>query len=311
MNNLFSRNIRQILERRASEKKTFLYFEDKTISYCLLEKNVNKVANLLHDLGVRKKDKVALMMPNHPDFIYSWLGATKLGGIIVPINIHLKGRMLQYALDHSDAKIMIMASRYRDRYSVVKDQIPKIKTEIWWKEGKIERNEDLGLTFNRAYSMPNHRPPTVDIYENDLMSIMYTSGTTGISKAVMLYHKSYHAMALAIMNLVDLREDDILFVWDPLFHISGQEIVMATLLSGARMVLTRTFSASRFWDQVRRYNATIIHYLGGVLNYLYRQPEKVSDSDNPVRIAFGGGHHLSYGESLRKDLTWKSGKTMD
>jgi crotonobetaine/carnitine-CoA ligase len=284
-------NIRQILEKRAATTpdKVVLYFEEDGITYAQIEKKVNKVANFLEILGVKKGDKIAIMMPNHPDFFYAWLGASKLGGIIIPINIYLKGNLLQYILQHCDAETIFIDYNLKERYLMIKEQVPNIKHEIWWREESLENYRNLDLTWDKVTSMPSNTPPPIEIYEHDLMSIVYTSGTTGRSKAVMLYHKSYHAMASAIIEIVELRLDDIFFVWEPLFHITGQEFFMATLIGDVKMVLTRRFSASRFWDQVRKYNTTIIHYLGGILNYLYKQPEKPADSDNPVRVAFGGG----------------------
>jgi crotonobetaine/carnitine-CoA ligase len=117
--------------------------------------------------------------------------------------------------------------------------------------------------------------------------ILYTSGTTGPQKGVMVTDRMYQTAARNAGIAAGVRPGDVLFLWEPLHHVAGVQTVILCLQQGVACAMVERFSASRFWDQVRRYRATQIHYLGGVLSLLLKQPERADDADNPVRIAYG------------------------
>ncbi len=122
------------------------------------------------------------------------------------------------------------------------------------------------------------------------MAIIYTSGTTGLPKGVMLPQYSYiNTGTFYIEDIVQATKEDIIYTSLPLFHCNAEQFtVMGTLLRGCKMVLAEKFSASGFWDEIRKYNATIFHYIGAIATILYKQPPKENDADNPARIAMGG-----------------------
>jgi crotonobetaine/carnitine-CoA ligase len=120
-----------------------------------------------------------------------------------------------------------------------------------------------------------------------VVAIMYTSGTTGPPKGVMLSNAMYQAAGRTAALVADVRPGDVLFLWEPLYHIAGVQAITLCLQRGVSCALVDRFSASTFWDQVRRYGATQIHYLGGVLGLLMKQPARPDDAENPARIAWG------------------------
>lgn len=132
-----------------------------------------------------------------------------------------------------------------------------------------------------------HAPPRFDPDPDRLTAIMYTSGTTGPPKGVMLTERMYHAAARSAARAADIRPADVVFLWEPLYHITGVQAIVLCLDQGVPCALVERFSASAFWDQVRRYRATQIHYLGGVLSILMKQPRRPDDADNPARVAWG------------------------
>ena len=113
---------------------------------------------------------------------------------------------------------------------------------------------------------------------------MYTSGTTGPSKGVMVTHTHAYEYALSVVELVEMREDDVYYNPLPLFHIAGQwAAVYATLIRGATVVLPGAFTLSGFWEDVRRHGATCTFLLGAMASWLWRQRETPADSDNPMQ----------------------------
>ena len=122
-----------------------------------------------------------------------------------------------------------------------------------------------------------------------IVSITYTSGTTGPPKGVMLGEKPYLMAGHVAGQLAAVRPGDVMLTWEPLYHIGGSQVIVTCLQQGVPMALLERFSASAFWDEARRYRATQMHYLGGVLGLLLKQPPRRDDRDHTVRIAWGGG----------------------
>ena len=118
--------------------------------------------------------------------------------------------------------------------------------------------------------------------------ILYTSGTTGPSKGVVLSHNANLALARSTVELMRYGRDDVLYTVFPLFHINAKYTsVMAAMEADARLVMEDRFSASRFWDTCRTKGVTAFNYQGALLLMLYKQPPRDDDADNPVRVGFG------------------------
>ncbi|MBI5586688.1 MAG: AMP-binding protein, partial [Deltaproteobacteria bacterium] len=127
--------------------------------------------------------------------------------------------------------------------------------------------------------------PKVAIKPTDLQTILYTSGTTGPAKGVMDPHTKIAHSALEYIEAVRATAKDVFFTCLPLFHANARILcIYPTLLLGARVVIYEKFSASRFWDQIRKARATIFNSLGAMAHFLYNQPRREDDGDNPVRV---------------------------
>lgn len=282
---------KELLETRAEENASepFVYFRDSVEDFASLDKNVNKTANVLRDLGVRKGDHVCLFLPNCLDFLYVWFALAKLGGVMVPLNVHLRGDGLKYIINHCDAKWIVVNEALHDSYAFVEADLPNIEHKIWH---SFEASSPPGFSclsemFASAAETP---PPTVDTSDGDPLGIIYTSGTTGPPKGAMISHYNYiNTGQVWVDDVIDCREDDIFFTTLPLFHANAQMFTtMGSLRSGRPFVLRERFSASKFFDEIRLYGATIFNYIGGMLTMLMKQPERPNDADNPARATFGG-----------------------
>lgn len=282
---------RSVLEARAEKDggRPFLFFRDQVLSFAELDKNVNKAANALLELGVRKGEHVCLFLPNCPEFLYLWFALAKIGGVMVPLNVGLRGGGLSYIINHCDASRIVVDERLKDPYAFVEKDLKGIVQKIWNAE-TAPAPDGYASWDALVSSAPDAPPPAVDVRDGDPLGIIYTSGTTGPPKGAMISHYNYLNSGLTwVEDLVAYREDDIFFTTLPLFHANAQMFTtMGSLRSGRPFVLRERFSASAFFDEIRRYGATIFNYIGGMLTMLMKQPEREDDAINPARATFGG-----------------------
>ena len=275
---------------RIHKDRTFLFFKDEKITYEQLDLLSNRFAHGFRELGLQKNDKISIMMINHPYYLYVWFGSTKLGVVEVPINTAYKGDLLKHIINNSDSKLLIIDSAFLERLLIIREDLTKLKRIICHGEVDREISEAIPVPISPIEDFFNYSPDPVeeDVYPADPAAIIYTSGTTGLSKGVVCPHNYYLHTARLVARLRDANAQDILYTFLPLFHINAQLMtVLAAQVSDARVVLSERFSASNFWEDIRKYGATQFNYLGAVMTILSKQEPKEDDADNAVRIAFG------------------------
>jgi crotonobetaine/carnitine-CoA ligase len=280
-----------IQERAQSHAdRVFLFFEDQKITWGQIDRQSNQFAQGLLDLGIKKGDKIVLMMQNHPDFLYSWFGASKLGAVEVPVNIAYKGDSLSYIINNSDSKILFIDAALADRLVIIKNDLKKLERIVC--RGRVDEaivsSLPVPVISMEQFAKYPADPVRADVSWTDPLGILYTSGTTGLSKGVVLCHNAFIFLARLIAGFRRLGPDDILYTFLPLFHGNAQMLsVMNAVVADSQLVLRDRFKASNFWDEIRQFGATQFNYLGAVMTILSKQPRKEDDADNPVRICIG------------------------
>lgn len=244
----------------------------------------------LKDLGIQKGDKVVLMMQNPPDFLYAWFGTAKLGAVEVPINTAYKGDFLSYIINHSDSKLLFIDAALLERLLLIRNDLPKL-TRIVCRghvDEAISNSIPVPIISMDEFFKRSPDPLKEDVRRTDPAAILYTSGTTGLSKGVVLCHNAFVHLATLMGRYRQLTSQDVLYTFLPLFHGNAQILsITCALVSDAQVVLGDRFSASNFWDVIRKYSCTQFNYLGAVMTILSKQPPREDEADNPVRIAFG------------------------
>src|SRR5215470_15144798 len=277
----------KILEDKAAMNagRVAVLTEHEHITYGQLDARVNQVGNALAALGVTKGDKVCVMLPNIPEFLYVWWGNAKLGGVTVPLNTALKGEGLAYIINHCDAETLVLSQHYVPVLEDTRAALDHLKRIIvLGSEGQRAANLPRGaLDFGELLTAPA-TSPLQEVWSDDIDSIMYTSGTTGLPKGVIHRHaRCYGGFMLPIMT--GYTAQDVVYNTLPLFHIGGQNMVWMALVCDTRVALAERFSASRFWDDVRKHQATFTLFLGAMIPILHKQPPHPDDPANPLRIA--------------------------
>jgi len=269
----------------AAGDKVFLLFEDQKITYGELNQRTNRVANGLSRLGIKAGDGIAIMMPNHPDWLYAFFATQKLGTYSVPVNVALKGEGLEYILNHSEAKAIFVSADLLAALLPIRDRLPAIKHVI---VDTVEAPAGFAMppgaiTLADLMKAPPEEP-SFAMDPTAIASLLYTSGTTGLPKGVVF---RYRAMGMFTAFAAGYQPDDILYTCLPLFHANALFLsTIRGLVGGFTVALGRRFSASRFWDDIRRHKATTFNALGAMIPILLKQAPRPDDKDNTIRIVF-------------------------
>lgn len=268
-------------------ENVFARFGERAIRFSEIMRDAGALAAHLNRLGIGRGDRAAVMMNNSPAGIVV-VHALALAGIVwVPVNTRQRGAGLAYVLEHcSPAAILCdeaLLPAIREAWPKVDQSCLVVASDA---AGTEARSGAVMLRTLLARPLDFDAPLPSG---GDLFAIMYTSGTTGRPKGVLVTHAMMRLAGEAVMRVTDARVGDILFMWEPLFHIGGAQMLVLPALMDASLVMVDRFSATRFWQEVRATGATHVHYLGGVLQILLKQPPSAADRDHAVRIFWGGG----------------------
>ena len=270
--------------------RVFLTFKGEKVTYKQLDLVSNRFANNFRDLDVQKGDKIAIMMMNHPNYLYVWFGSAKLGAVEVPINTAYKGELLKHLINNSESKLLVIDASFLERLLLIKDDLKKLNRIIC--HGAVDKNiaESIPIPISnmKEFFEGSSDPLEVEVRPEDPAGIIYTSGTTGLSKGAVCPNNYFLHLAKLVVQLREANSEDILYTFLPLFLINAQLMtIMTALVSDAQVVLSDRFSAASFWDEIREHGVTQFNYLGAVMTILAKQERRPEDTDNTVRIAFG------------------------
>ncbi len=200
--------------------------------------------------GFEKGDHVLLFLFNGPEFLKNWFALAKLGAVTVPLNTALRRLDLAYIVKDSDAKAIILDDALAENYLEVRKEV-HLPMEILLSRGTA-RMEGV-IPFGSLEKGPTENLET-EIRPSDPACILYTSGTTGKPKGAILPHFAYISSGRAIARAIGVKEGDRLFTTLPLFHVGAQLVVaLPAIIGDVDFAVARRFSASKFWDQIRRY----------------------------------------------------------
>ncbi|MBI3226945.1 MAG: long-chain-acyl-CoA synthetase [Mycolicibacterium cosmeticum] len=273
-------SIGKVFQDRAAQHadKVFLKFEDQQLTYRQANETVNRYAAVLAAKGVGHGDVVGIMLRNSPDAVLLMLATVKCGAVAGMLNYHQRGDVLAHSFGLLKAKAVIAEN----------DLIEPIG------ESGAEPDGLLTLDDLRQLSLtaPTTNPAiTSAVLAKDKAFYIFTSGTTGLPKASVMTHYRW-LRALAGFGGLGLRlnSSDTLYCCLPLYHNNALTVATGSAINaGAALALGKSFSASRFWDDVIRYEATSFVYIGEICGYLLNQPPKPTDRQHKIRVIGGNG----------------------
>jgi crotonobetaine/carnitine-CoA ligase len=286
------RTIPYLLGERASSSpdEPFVLFEDQIFSYATVETMSRRVAAGLQKRGIGKGSKVAVIMRNRPEFLFVWFGLNKLGAVEVPIHTEHRGEVLRHMLGISDSVMVVTEPDYLAQTVEMLVDLPGLKHVIV--VGDSHDLECQGRLRESFDELTDNTGEYVDaeVLWSDPFGIMFTSGTTGVSKGALLPHNYAVSTAGIFVERLAIGPDDRYYVTMPLYHLGAQfGAVMPALRAGISVVLTERFSVRRFLGDVRRYDCTLSNYAGGMLAMIASADPQPDDAVNPLRLLNGSG----------------------
>lgn len=277
----------RVLERAVEfgPEREAIAFAERSISYGELADEVERLAAGMRDLGAEPGDRIAVLMANRPEYMALYYATARLGAVFVPIVTQSRRPEIEYFLTHSEAALLFTDGPRWDE-SLADGRGDGLDRALKGLKAIVCTEPRPGaVAYRDLISRSGNGAARADHGEDDLYAFMYTSGTTGRPKAVMHSHYTGVAQADAVAERLEYTPEDRLMTIFPLFH--GNALVWSGLTAAyacGAFVLTERFSASRFWDQVRRYRATAVNLLIGAANMLLAQPEREDDRDHTLRL---------------------------
>lgn len=286
----------RLLRRQAERNgdKTYLSFEGRSYSYREVEALSRRVAGGLLRAGVTKGTHVALLAGNCPEVLFLNFALGRVGAVACPINTAAKGDLLEYFLSLCDASALIVGVNLMARFEEVASRVPSIRTIV-----VVDDEPGGGSVADETIRRPAHgrlllgyeslaaAPDDValpDVSHLDPQSIMFTSGTTGPSKGIVVTNAQSFGYSLGRVEYLGVYESDTSYTCLPLFHANAlNTAAVPALLADAKLVLARRFSARSFWRDVRDNDVTQFNLLSSMTNILWGAPPSPDDRNHRVR----------------------------
>lgn len=224
------------LNARKYPDKIAVVFKDKRISYQELNLRANKLANGLLNLGLKRGDGVAILLDNCLEYPEIYCGLAKAGLIMVPINFRLVSREIEYIINNSDARALIVGQEFIERIESIWQNLKKIKRENCIYLGEPEKTQGL-INYEQFLAQSSDKEPGIKVKEKDIFFIAYTSGTTGFPKGALRTHRADMMNVLISALELGFSPDTATLLVMPLFHCNSVWFGLSTLSMGGKIVI--------------------------------------------------------------------------
>ena len=248
-------NLALLLEEAAKNyaDRTVLISDSQRVNYDQLNCRVNSIAHLLRQTGVGKGDKVALMLPNIPEFVYCYFAAIKLGAVAVPLNTSSTSYELMYLLDNSESKILMTTEVNRKKYDEIQTRLACCKNLV------TVDSQDQNAPFKEAISAGPFSLPKTLINPEDPAAMIYTAGLTGKPLGAVLTHRNLYSQSHLIQSIAKRTPDDVGLSLIPLFHSFGATVNMINVIyTGCSVVMMDRFTMVSLFSNIQKEKITYI-----------------------------------------------------
>ncbi len=278
------KNILEILNERVSEqagKDYITFYDDRSetvkLSYPEFVKKVFRLSNYLLENGVTKGDRAATFSHNHIDTVVLYFACWAIGAVAVPVNVSEEAMRVKYIIENSNSKFIFTRERHLEKLN------------------KTEFSENVSIVNFDNFSFdtfPDKLDLNYTVDKEDECLIVYTSGTTGNPKGVVLTQYNLMADALAISDWHDLHNDDVMMCVLPIHHVNGTVVtIMTTMFYGGKLILNQKFHTEHFFKRIQDEKVKVVSVVPTLLQFLLHSREESKDYDlgNFSHIICGAG----------------------
>lgn len=286
------------LATEANPNGIAIIYQDTQLTYRQFNAWANRIADYFASIGLKKGDTVAIDIENRPELLAAVSACAKLGLCAALLNTSQRGKVLIHSFNLVKPKACVIGAELVEAIEEVRDELHLEDSRFFYFADQ-DTLEDPGQAPSGYANLAelikdcsSENPDTVNrIFLKDPLFYIYTSGTTGLPKAVVFnngrWWKAYGAFGY---SAVRLTPQDRMYCTLPFYHATGMVVCWASVIcGGGGLVLARKFSASRFWDDIRKYDCTSFGYVGELCRYLHEQPRQPNDLDNKVHVIVGNG----------------------
>ena len=250
----------------------------RRLCFAELDARANRSARALAERGIAKGDRVALLLMNGAEFIESFFGLAKLGAVVVPVNWRLAPDELAFILKDSGSRALVYGSEFAEAVADLHGRGREgTCVEHWVQVGATSPRPDFAEDYDEIQARASDAAPEITASDDDLLFIMYTSGTTGLPKGAVHTHASSLWAVLTIAATADLRFKDRYLLALPLFHVGALTPLACNVYRGSTSVVLRSFDPLRSWELIRDEQITTALAVPAMLNFMLQAYEKVKD----------------------------------
>jgi len=287
-------------------ERTAIAFEGKRYSYAQLKERVNRLADSLNRLGLKKGDRAAILEVNCNEYVEACFGVVRAGGIFVPLNFRIRQDELVYLVQKAEPQVLFVGSRYADMVAGVRSQLPSVKHFIVI-GGNYEGMEGYdGLIASGSAE----DKPFAELKDEDIAVLIFTAGTTGFPKGVPQDHNAYSSYVLSNVDPPDMEappETNVLVM--PLYHVAGMQALMAGIYGGRSIALMRQFDEKGWFETVQREKATRVMVVPTMLKRIVEYPDFGKYDLSSVRVITYGAAACPY-EVLKRTIERFPGRAL-
>lgn len=262
------------------------------LTFKALNERCNRLANALVNQGVKKGDRVAIALMNSAEFVESYMAIAKIGGVCVPLNWRLVADELEFILKDSGASVCIFGEEFLPIFEDLHGRGDKTDVKHWIQWSANDGGNAFATDYNAFRDAASSEEPEVTASDDDLLYIMYTSGTTGLPKGVVHSHETCFWAIFTIMGSVDMHDGDRYLAALPMFHVGALTPITLNIYRGVTSIVMREFDPVKAWQLIQEEKINTALLVPAMLNFMVQVPDLDKVDYSSIRWVQSGASPL-------------------